>query len=626
MSCPVSSAQPQGSYNSAMAGLFTGSHSLFGQKPKAMHHEVGFNDREFSIPNTPADGHVSEVRVNLPSNFGHLIHRFYVTFDFDVDIDLSAIRAAAGSSGTAIAASSAGILARKKLLENIQLLPMQGWSMLEYMQLEHNSTQIQKLTGQDLQEMLREGYGLQDQKLMAHQVNGQQFPKYHTTFQGTTISTTTPESGLKHNVLGAHVNRTGNTVEQPANTLTNTQYLNRATTVPGQYRGQCDEMAYLAAQITGDGAEEATVWDRYISEWYHEIGLKDLTDDNYSTIAKWRVLLNNGGDGTSLNTVKGTTDIVRLRLPIMCEIPWFGHYNISDALPILNLNNDPTVTLKFRPYKQWIQNYKYAAGASASQPYFDLKCTNFKLLAKYYDLPQNVWRSMFPMNRQMHWPTPHMIYQNLDTTINFGTQSTTEVELSLEHHDRNARYIKVFVQSRDHLPSDDTNFSSTYLIDAVDSVYVEVGNDLLLTKIKTPAKYLLNQNESMFFGSHKSPWTGHCKGTHWKIPLALDSSYHEPGGGSVDLRPVFNSSKLKIVFNKEKLEFLYNSQIPMMRKEDLSADTLSSYKNADGSAVGMITRAGTAPNYTYSINARITTVTNNLGMITLDNGQLFDQR
>ena len=196
----------------------------------------------------------------------------------------------------------------------------------------------------------------------------------------------------------------------------------------------------------------------------------------------------------------------------------------------------------------------------------------------------------------------------------------------------------VTVQSNLHYQGGNINRENCFL-DVVKNIWLEVNNEKVLTKIQTPVRlYNTKTNRFMYFGHEGNSFPNEI----YILPLCIDGSMDNPGGGSVDMHPIYNNVKLHLVIDASKVEALALSGHPDFAQPQISlpgpvvstpgtttsvgAPSLANgYTNAAGSTSGAIVITGSAGNYTYTLDAKIQTTALVLDMITFDNGQLYKQ-
>ncbi len=152
--------------------------------------------------------------------------------------------------------------------------------------------------------------------------------------------------------------------------------------------------------------------------------------------------------------------------------------------------------------------------------------------------------------------------------------------------------------------------------------------------------YNTKTNRFMYFGHEGNSFPNDI----YILPLCIDCDMDNPGGGSVDMHPIYNNVKLHIKWDASKIEALAWSGDPNYAQPTVSlnmpvftSDTYSTVStgapsvangltNAAGSTQGAIViTSPSAGTFKYSIDAKITTTALVLDMITFDSGQLYKQ-
>jgi hypothetical protein len=257
---------------------------------------------------------------------------------------------------------------------------------------------------------------------------------------------------------------------------------------------------------------------------------------------------------------------------------------------------------------------------------------------------------MFPLQRQINYHVQEYQEWTHQEVISFDYTAGRykSVDYQVNQIERNVRYLMFFIQSYDQLNDQTMNLLDKHLLDCVSSIWVEINQEKLLTKIETPIKWLQVQNREFMFGKEGKAFNGQFPGYIAYLPFAIDCDFHAPGSGHIDMKPAFNSTKLRVIFDNKKIQDLYFGEDPVYMRNDNDTNTAAkntgasfspSHKHTgngsesyNGSGYGMIQKdsSSTADQTNwrttkgkYKVNAKITVRALCLDMITFDYGQFF---
>ena len=594
----------QGSLSTMLKTVVSGNNTPFTGKSFTPYHPVSQNWRD-SYPKTAVTTtKPARVQFEVTSTLGHLVDKIHGKWTFRVTINKAKMLAY-------LDATPSDSFPHDRI-QNIKLLPNQARNMLDQFTILHNSTEAEVKKSWQLERMAREIFTPMETDYQHMLTNG-----YWT-------------GSPKRNQHGGarYIYWNGNSsVGRWDDTLPNVSYFGRDTAVRSTYNMKSQHECF---KMRDPEISEAEFYKRYKYHYYHEIGLKDhpgVTNASSSAQIIAALFPNNA-----------TELVFDFELTYEFQTPW--HRNIKDAFAILNCVNHPEFWLYFRKPEEWIQNW-YEVSA-----YADVGVLDFSLLTNYYDIPRQLWDSNYPLSEQKNWFTPEFQWHTYDKVItctgtgNPATNATSvpEIVINVNTIDRVARYFMVTVQANLHFQGGNINRENVFL-DVLKNLWLEVNNEKVLTKIQTPVRlYLTKANRFMYNGHEGNSFPGEI----YFVPLCIDTTMDNPGGGSVDMHPIYNNVKLHLVIDPSKVEALALSGHPDFAQPTVPLDMpllstpgsvvttqppslANGYTNGAGSSSGAIVITGTANNYTYTLDAKISTTALVLDMITFDSGQLYKQ-
>lgn len=634
--------------------------SPFGTSYKSM-HEVGFNRRELSAVNQPpADGHPTRMEFKVSSTLGHLMHNMYFRVRFVIKPKTSTELHALldGKSDAADGATRE----LSKLLDNVKLHPDGLLGCIDNIEMRHNSIVFQRLKRENMRLLRREQYNKEDHELQSRLINGG-LPAYHALHPVNASLQDAPrkfQSDAAWGTLGGFrlKSYTHDKVEHYfADQDRNTDALNtrgyggsysnstsdllaqsdgyikprEVTLEPPVRRAAQTQLAQVRDRVPHESKDK--VYECYLPEFCHEIGLKDMPSEVLTNAAAGSKMAD------ALALVRETGGWV---FDQWFEVPHPWHYNTSDAFPILNLVNDMDVIFHLRPWQQWIQNYDMV------QKLVDITMEPSKtdMLINYYDIPKSIWDDQFPLSRQMNHYAPdyQMHEEEIDVTVPIPTTESAgglvdnvastwhsvtgkDSYININTIDRVARYGILRLQGAE------ATRNSTYALeyrswDVLSKAWLEVANEKLLTKVETDVDITKKYIER---SQHFKELKNFVPGEIYYFPLGLDCDVHNPGGGVVNVRPFYNNFRLRMVFDPVKVDALYKSQQDHASLGDsatsltvgtsASTDISNIYQNSTQSYKGLIQKNGS--NYTMKLKVSFSCLV--LDLVTYQNGQLFKQ-
>ena len=594
----------QGSLSTMLKTVVSGNNTPFTGKSFTPYHPVSQNWRD-SYPKTAVTTtKPSRVQFEVTSTLGHLVDKIHGRWTFRVTINKAKMIAYLDAAPTDVSPH--------ERIQNIKLLSNQARNMLDQWTILHNSTEAEVKKSWQLERMAREIFTPEETDYQHMLTNG--------------YWTGSPKRNQHGGARYIHWNGSAS-VGKWDDSLPNIPYFGRDISTRSTYNMKSQHECF---KMRDPETPEADFYKRYKYHYYHEIGLKD--HPAVTTTATRENIINALFPGS-------ITDLTfDFELTYEFQTPW--HRNIKDAFAILNCVNHPEFWLYFRKPEEWIQNW---AEVSA---YTDVGVLDFSLLTNYYDIPRQLWDSNYPLSEQKNWFTPEFQWHSYDKTITCtgtgnpatNTTSVPEITINVNTIDRVARYFMVTVQANLHFQGGNINRENVFL-DIVKNMWLEVNNEKVLTKIQTPVRlYLTKVNRFMYCGHRGNSFDGEI----YVVPLCIDTSMDNPGGGSVDMHPIYNNVKLHIIVDPSKVEALALSGNPDFAQPTISLDMpvlstpgsvvttpapslANGYTNAAGSTSGAIVITGSAGNYTYTLDARIQTTALVLDMITFDSGQLYKQ-
>ena len=594
----------QGSLSTMLKTVVSGNNTPFTGKSFTPYHPVSQNWRD-SYPKTAVTTtKPSRVQFEVTSTLGHLVDKIHGRWTFRVTINKAKMIAYLDAAPTDVSPH--------ERIQNIKLLSNQARNMLDQWTILHNSTEAEVKKSWQLERMAREIFTPEETDYQHMLTNG--------------YWTGSPKRNQHGGARYIYWNGSAS-VGKWDDSLPNIPYFGRDISTRSTYNMKSQHECF---KMRDPETPEADFYKRHKYHYYHEIGLKD--HPAVTTTATRENIINALFPGS-------ITDLTfDFELTYEFQTPW--HRNIKDAFAILNCVNHPEFWLYFRKPEEWIQNW---AEVSA---YTDVGVLDFSLLTNYYDIPRQLWDSNYPLSEQKNWFTPEFQWHSYDKTITCtgtgnpatNTTSVPEITINVNTIDRVARYFMVTVQANLHFQGGNINRENVFL-DIVKNMWLEVNNEKVLTKIQTPVRlYLTKVNRFMYCGHRGNSFDGEI----YVVPLCIDTSMDNPGGGSVDMHPIYNNVKLHIIVDPSKVEALALSGNPDFAQPTISLDMpvlstpgsvvttpapslANGYTNAAGSTSGAIVITGSAGNYTYTLDARIQTTALVLDMITFDSGQLYKQ-
>ena len=593
----------QGSLSTMLKTVVSGNNTPFTGKSFTPYHPISQNWRD-SYAKTPVTStKPSRVQFEVTSTLGHMVDKVHGKWTFRVNINKAKLTSyLAGDSPDA----------PHERIQNVKLLPNQARNMLDQFTILHNSTEAEVKKSWQLERMARELFSPEETDYQ------------HTLTNG--YWTGTPKRNQNGGSRYIYWNGDASTGKWD-DSLPNIPYFGRDVSTRSTYNMKSQHECF---RLRDPECPSEDFYKKYKYHYYHEIGLKDHPGVTTTSTAAQLLTALFPGSITDL-----TFDF---ELTYEFQTPW--HRNIKDAFPILNCVNHPEFWLYFRKPEEWIQNWNEVSA------YVDLSCLDFSLLTNYYDIPRQLWDANFPLSEQKNFFTPEFQWHQYDKVITCtgngnpaaNTSSVPELVINVNTIDRVARYLMVTVQSNLHYQGGNINRENCFL-DVVKNIWLEVNNEKVLTKIQTPVRlYNTKTNRFMYFGHEGNSFPNDI----YILPLCIDGSMDNPGGGSVDMHPIYNNVKLHLVIDASKVEALALSGHPDFAQPQISlpvpvvstpgtttsvgAPSLANgYTNAAGSTSGAIVITGSAGNYTYTLDAKIQTTALVLDMITFDNGQLYKQ-
>ena len=677
----MSPAEPVGSIAARYSELFSGQNTPFWGAVFTGLHEVGFNRRRLDPVGTTQGTHTqTQIDFKINTTLGHLLNKIYMEFDMQVTIDLKKVRAAIHAASpnaqdeTETTKWQKGNLAKcLREVYNIKLLRNQAWGMLDHIDFEHNTQKIQTMAAERHMKMWEsDGYTKEDRKLLSWQGNGHGWPRYtfwtpdfpngnigsisatnqHDKPQGTAVNPDGTISGRTY----VHSSKYGNSFvpSGPAwqDAYTDQYYgvtpggteVTEGVKVGGfhhlhgalsreksQFQQLADHMPYHQ--------DAASMTENYISEFYNEIGLKDIP--YYARQSKKALMQYFGAEFTganysTYNEATGTASVT-VTYPLICEVPHAFHYKLSDAFPCLNCVNNPDMKFTFKDPKQWIQNNVEVAN------YVTCTHSNHKLLLEYYDIPKAHWDTQFPMERQINYPVhDYQEYVGHEQITWNDTDPYHMTTITVQGIDRNVRYLTVFFQDRAQQNNQHRNLKHEHLTDCIMNCWVEVNGERLLTKINTETHSLQVHNREFQFGKEGKAFNGFRPGFQIYLPFAIDCDWFNHGGGHIHTGPFHNNLKVLVQWDNRKIAALYKKMDPVYSRyynthathdtldkllaDDLVNTTQDGARLANkydshgfGSSYGMLQK--TANGYTMDCQIHVRALI--LDMITFDHGQFY---
>ena len=606
----------QGSLSTMLKTVVSGNNTPFTGKHFTALHPVSQNWRD-SYPKTAVTTtKPSRVQFEVTSTLGHLVDKIHGKWTFRVTVNKAKMIAFLNLAPTDTTPADR--------VQNIKLLPNQARNMLDQWTILHNSTEAEVKKSWQLERMAREMYTPEETEYQHMLTNGfwNGSPKRHQHGGARYIYWRGAAAGTSTALVGTW-----------DDDLPTVPYKGRDTSTRLTYNMKSQHECLKARDPE---TNEADFYKKYKYHYYHEIGLRDhpIVTTTATTISITDALFPGGATDLTFD----------FELTYEFQTPW--HKNIKDAFAILNCVNHPEFWLYFRKPEEWIQNW------SEVSAYVDVGVLDFSLLTNYYDIPRQLWDANFPLSEQKNWFTPEFQWHQYDKLIectgtgNASANATSipEIVINVNTIDRVARYLMVTIQANIHFQGGNLNKENVFL-DIVKNIWLEVNNEKVLTKIQTPTRlYNTKVNRFMFCGHEGNTFPGEI----YVLPLCIDCSMDNPGGGSVDMHPIYNNVKLHLVLDPAKIEALAWSgdgnyaqpatgltlpAFPILSDTATSTTTnclvpslLNGTTNGSGSTTGAIViTSPSAGVYKYSIDAKIQTTALVLDMITFDNGQLYKQ-
>jgi len=594
----------QGSLSTMLKTVVSGNNTPFTGAHFTAYHPISQNWRD-SYPKTAVTTtKPSRVQFEITSTLGHLVDKIHGKWTFRVTVNKAKMAAyldAASPDSTP-----------HERIQNIKLLPNQARNMLDQWTILHNSTEAEVKKAWQLERMAREIFTASETDYQHMLSNG--------------YWTGTPKRNQHGGARYIYWNGSSSAGRWD-DSLPNISYFGRGTSTRSTYNMKSQ---HDCLRLRDPETPVEDFYKKYKYHYYHEIGLKDhpaVTTTATTT---------NITDALFPNSA--TELVFDFELTYEFQTPW--HRNIKDAFAILNCVNHPEFWLYFRKPEEWIQNW------SEVSAYVDVGVLDFSLLTNYYDIPRQLWDANYPLSQQKNWFTPEFQWHTHDRVItctgtgNPATNSTSipEIVINVNTIDRVARYFMVTVQANLHFQGGNINRENIFL-DIIKNMWLEVNNEKVLTKIQTPVRlYLTKANRYMYNGHEGNSFPGEI----YFLPLCIDTSMDNPGGGSVDMHPIYNNVKLHLVVDPSKVEALALSGDPNYAQPQITlpmpdlatpGSTVSTtapslangLTNGAGSTSGAIVITGSTGNYTYTLDAKIQTTALVLDMITFDHGQLYKQ-
>ena len=607
----------QGSLNTMLKTVVSGNNTPFTGKHFTAFHPVSQNWRD-SYPKTAVTStKPSRVQYEVASTLGHLVDKIHAKWTFRVTVNKAKMLA-----HLSVPVDSPD--APGERLQNIKLLPNQARNMLDQWTILHNSTEAEVKKSWQLERMAREMFTPEETEHQHMLTNG----------YWTGSSKRNQHGGARYIYWrGDAAGTAGTLVGHWDDDLPNVPYKGRDNVLKKTYNMKSQHECF---RLRDPETHEADFYKKYKYHYYHEIGLRDHPAVTTTATAAAIVAALFPGGATEL--------VFDFELTYEFQTPW--HKNIKDAFAILNCVNHPEFWMYFRKPEEWLQNWAEVS------PYTDVGVLDFSLLTNYYDIPRQLWDANFPLSEQKNWFTPEFQWHQYDRVIectgtgNAYSNSTSvpEIVINVNTIDRVARYLMVTVQANLHYQGGNINRENIFL-DIVKNIWLEVNNEKVLTKIQTPVRlYNTKTNRFMYFGHEGNSFPGEI----YFLPLCIDCTMDNPGGGSVDMHPIYNNVKLHLVIDPAKVEALAWSgdpnfaqptslvtvmpPLPTLADPTLTTATnclvpnlANGTTNGSGSQYGAVAIKGASPNFTYTIDAKITTTALVLDMITFDAGQLYKQ-
>jgi hypothetical protein len=594
----------QGSLSTMLKTVVSGNNTPFTGANFTAYHPISQNWRD-SYPKTAVTTtKPTRVQFEITSTLGHLVDKIHGKWTFRVTINKAKL--------TAYLDAASPDVSPHERIQNIKLLPNQARNMLDQWTILHNSTEAEVKKAWQLERMAREIFTASETDYQHMLSNG------HWTG--------TPKRNQHGGARYIYWNGSSSAGRWD-DALPNIPYFGRGTSTRSTYNMKSQ---HDCLRLRDPETPTEDFYKKYKYHYYHEIGLKDhpaVTTTATTT---------NITDALFPNSA--TELVFDFELTYEFQTPW--HRNIKDAFAILNCVNHPEFWLYFRKPEEWIQNW------SEVSAYADVGVLDFSLLTNYYDIPRQLWDANYPLSQQKNWFTPEFQWHTHDKVItctgngNPATNATSvpEIVINVNTIDRVARYFMVTVQANLHYQGGNINRENVFL-DIFKNIWLEVNNEKVLTKIQTPVRlYLTKANRYMYNGHEGSSFPGEI----YFLPLCIDTSMDNPGGGSVDMHPIYNNVKLHLVVDPSKVEALALSGDPNYAQPQITlpmpdlatpgstvstaAPSLASgLTNGAGSTTGAIVITGSTGNYTYTLDAKIQTTALVLDMITFDHGQLYKQ-
>ena len=600
----------QGSLSTMLKTVVSGNNTPFTGKSFTAYHPVSQNWRDSYAKTPVSTTKPSRVQFEIPSTLGHLVDKIHGKWNFRIVVSKAKMLTyLSGDTPT----DTPG-----ERVQNIKLLPNQARNMLDQWTILHNSTEAEVKKSWQLERMAREMFTPEETDYQHCLTNG-----YYTG-----SSKRNQNGGSRYIYWKGLADGTTGTWDD---TLPNVRYFGSATVGRATYNMKSQHDCF---RLKDPELPEADFYTKYKYHYYHEIGLRD--HPAVTTTATRDQIIAALFPGT-------TTELTfTFELTYEFQTPW--HRNIKDSVAILNCVNHPEFWMHFRKPEEWIQNW-FEVGQ-----YTDLHVENFSLLTNYYDIPRQLWDSTFPLSEQKNWFTPEFQWHTYDKIIECTgngalTAATNQADpyetvINVNTIDRVARYLMVTIQSNPHIQGGNQNKADSVFLDIVKNIWLEVNNERVLTKIETPVRlYSTKSNRFMYFGHEGNSFPNDI----YILPLCIDCDMDNPGGGSVDMHPIYNNVKLHIKWDASKIEALawsgdpnYAQPTVTLNMPVFTSDTYSvvntgaptaanGLTKAAGSTQGAIVITSTGSGFKYSIDAKITTTALVLDMITFDAGQLYKQ-